>query len=170
MERDEIRSYIVEQVAIHIRPLAEELADVKTRLRSLYRNGDKVGAPGFLDMRVEAEDKRYADLLESQQETHKDIQTILLRQMQEDGRAAGREVASQERRVNDKGKQDRVTMWANIILAVVGLLTLALGIATLIGAVKVRSGELVFPHLSSQRNSETVAAYSAAIPPNPYER
>lgn len=167
MDRDEIERFVLERIAIHLKPVSEELSDVKVRLRSLYRNGD-IGSPGFLDMRVEAEDKRYADLISNQEVIHRDVQTILFRQAKEDGLQAGRSFASEERRCADKGKQDRVIMWATIILALVGIFTVLTGIATLILAAKVNKGELELPKISHSESQQMAIESNQVAGPKHY--
>lgn len=138
MERDEIERYVVEQIAIHTRTFSAELNDVKTRLRSLYRNGDTNGGPGFLDKRVEAEDKRYELLIRNQENTHADVQTILLRQAKEDGRQVGRAGLSEEQ---SKTLANRI----GVLTVLIAFLALVVGLFALIEGKK--TAEVIWPRV-----------------------
>ena len=160
----------MEEIAIHLKPFSMELSDVKTRLRSLYRNGDKIGAPGFLDMRVEAEDKRYAELLDLQKQTSKDVSTILYRQAREDGKEAGEAEVERDRRVTDKGKRERVVMWVGIIGAIIALCVFITGVVSLILAAKVHTGEMEPIHISGSLSPQVAVEshQEYAGPRSPY--
>jgi len=106
VEKSEVERFVMDQVAAQLRPFAVELSDVKTRLRSIYRNGDQ-GDPGLLD-----------DLRDQQKEIHKDVQTILLRQANEDGRALGRSGMTEE---NDKKMGKRIAL-LTVVIVVLGFM------------------------------------------------
>ena len=45
------------EVASQLRPFDGKLSDIVGRLNSLYRNGDRSLAPGYLDVRKEVDDR-----------------------------------------------------------------------------------------------------------------
>ena len=59
LTREQVREMIVNEVASQLRPFDGKLSDIVGRLNSLYRNGDKSIAPGYLDLRKEVDDERW---------------------------------------------------------------------------------------------------------------
>jgi hypothetical protein len=61
LNREDLRQMITNEVSTQLTPLMNGLHGMTRRLDSLYRNGDKTIAPGYLDLRKETDDKRWQD-------------------------------------------------------------------------------------------------------------
>lgn len=148
------------EVAAQLKPFHDAIEALRAELnrvgehgRKLWRNGTRTGnePPGYLEVAREQDKERINALMENQASMDLKLDTLLAAKNVSDGSAQGAESTKE-------GWRKKATLVLQIAGLLVALTMAAIGIASFVAALKIKSGELSVPIEWHNKQSLTYTA------------